>query len=136
MPTTQITNPRGAYGLPVSSGRTVDSFKANTAVGRRKACVFQGPTGGLVSQAGTNAAPALFAGIALEAAAVGDQVQLVTHGVVDLVPIDGAASVGALLKPGTTAGSLIVAGTPAVGDAVAIAISAASGGFATVKVMV
>lgn len=136
MPATSITNPRGAYSQAPTTTRSVEAYKTATAVGRRKAVVYTGATGAVVSQAGANAAPGLFAGIALDAAASGDTVQVVTHGVIDNVPIDGAASVGAYLKPGTTAGSLIVAGTPAVGDVVAIAISVASGGFATVKVMV
>ena len=133
MPGTQITNPRGAYGQTTSGyARTVDSFKTTAAVAA-KAVVAVGTTGKTVATATTNGVAALAIGVALDAAASGDTVQVATQGVVTGVPVDGATTAGVtLIRSATTAGSLAASATPALGEAFAISLVASASNTTTV----
>ena len=74
-------------------------------------------------------------GIALEAAAAGQVVQVVVFGPVDQVPADGAISAGSpVIASTTTAGSVIAKAAPTTGEGLGWAPVAASGGYVTVWV--
>lgn len=132
---TQITNPRGAFGVTSGRPRDVYPFKTTAAVAAKAVVAFD-TTGTKVATAATNGTASLARGVALEAAASGDTVQVVTHGLVTAVPVDGAVAAGDVLKrSATTAGSLATTATPAVGETFAIALAASASNTATVWVL-
>jgi hypothetical protein len=136
MPSTQITNPRGAFGQTTTGyARTVDSFKTTAAVVAKRV-VAVGTTGQTVATAATNGTASLAIGVALDAAASGDTVLVATQGVVTGVPVDGATAAGTtLIRSGTTAGSLAASATPALGEAFAISLVASASNTTTVWIL-
>lgn len=85
---------------------------------------------GVVTQAATGTTASLCIGIAIDAApAAGRIVRVVTHGYAR-ARVTGTPTAGAVLKrSGTTAAVLEATATPALGEALAVAIGAASSGM-------
>lgn len=129
-----ITNPRGAYGATVSGPQIVESFRTSAAVAKGAVVAISVTTGlPTVATAATDSTASLTVGVALAAAASGDQVQVATYGRVTDVPVDGATAVGAILKRSVTvAGRLAATATPAAGEAIGVSLAASSANTTTV----
>ncbi len=125
-----ITNPTGAFGytdLETQVGATTFDFVATTnMVGPR--CVAVNTTGTAVAVAATDGTASLVVGIYQQASALaGAVVQVVTGGIAENVPCNGAVAAGDLLKRSvTTAGYVAATATPAVGEVVGTAINASA----------
>lgn len=129
-----ITNPNGAFGYSAEVERTVTPYKTSAAITGKK--VVAVGTDKTVATAATDSTAALSIGVSTESAALGDTVMVVTHGIIDDVPVDGAVTAGATLKRSvTTAGSLAATASPATGEVVGFAIAASASNLASVYVL-
>lgn len=135
MPGKRITNPAGAYGATASYDRTEMTLRSSAAITARKVVAIG--TDSRVATAATNGTASLAIGVALNTVTAANQnVQVVTHGRVTSVPVDGAVAAGDVLKRSvTTAGSLAATATPATGESFAIALAASASNTATVWVL-
>lgn len=122
-----IHNPQGAFGytdLQTTLFSIVAPFKAGADIAA--GAVVSIGTGGTIATALTDA-PSVAVGVAVDAISSGDTGNVVVYGIAENVPVNGATAAGAILKPSaTTAGRLAATATPAVGEAIAIAISASA----------
>jgi hypothetical protein len=129
---TAITNPAGAFGYANQVNRETSTFVASAAIPAKT--VVRVLTDGRVVTAATNSTASLAVGVTLtSAAAAGDTVEVAVRGHVAGVPVDGATAAGAvLIRSETTAGRLAASASPAVGEALAVAIAASASGVTPV----
>lgn len=131
-----IHNPQGAYGytdLRTQLWAQEATFKASAVIAA-KSVVAIGTTG-QVATAATNGSASLAIGIAQGAGTTNGDVQVVVQGIVENVPANGAIAAGAIvIRSGTTAGAVAASATPAVGEALGVAIAASASNLVTVWV--
>lgn len=143
MPGAQLINPNGAYGgvqndpnngellcAPMQSAETVTTISAGQVVSVT--------TAGKILQATTAVEPRLTIGIAVNAIAPGASGLVAMHGPMLNVPAQGAIAAGDLVsRSGTTAGSVasLTSAAGTTGQAIGIAINAASGNLVNVFVV-
>lgn len=136
MPEKQIAPAGGADGytdLTSKLPRRVDSFLASTTITAKTVVALN--TDGTVSPAATNNTASLCIGIADAGASANQFVPVVTYGVVEDVPATGSVAASDVLKRSvTTTGSVAASATPAVGEAIGIAITASASNLAKVFV--
>ena len=97
-----------ASGVEIPYGKEVNSFRANAAIAKGEAVMWVVPTATVpvsVTPMTTAGDARLFAGIANEAAAAGEQCQIVTSGMCLVYANAQTVAAGdVVLKPGTNAG--------------------------------
>lgn len=122
-----ITNPAGAFGytdLRTTLFSVAGQFKASADVAA--GAVVSIGTDGSVATALTDA-PSLAIGIAPAAISSGKTGLVVTYGIAENVPCNGATAAGAVVKASaTTAGRVAATATPGVGEAIGISIAASA----------
>lgn len=134
MPTAMIQNPNLAYGLTTLDSPEVTSEKKASAAVTAKTVVSLG-TDSKVAMAATNGTASLQHGIAFRAIASGKTGTIVTMGVVENVPCDGAVAAGDRLKRSvTTTGSVAATATPAAGEVIGVALAASASNLCTMYV--
>jgi len=128
-----IANPAGAFGYTALDGENYmfGEYVASAAVADRNVVSFN--TSGQVAPSATNGTASLCAGVAIGAiasAAVG----IVAHyGIVTGLVAQGAIAAGnPVIRSATTTGAVAASATPAVGEALGVAIAASAGGTVTV----
>jgi hypothetical protein len=108
-------------------------YKAATAVTAKRVVVIN--TTGKVAISATDSTATLCVGIARNAIAAGDSGQVIRGGIAENVPCDGTVSAGDVVKrSATTAGSVAATATPALGEAVGVAINASASNVVDVDV--
>lgn len=132
-----IHNPQGAFGytdLRTQLGAVEHTFKTSAVITTARSVVAIN-TSGQVAIAATNGTASLQIGIAQATAASGGDVQVVTFGLAENVPANGAVAAGDILKrSGTTAGAVAATATPAAGEAIGVAINASASNVVNVWV--
>lgn len=131
MPQQPVVNPADAFGytdLQTTLPSTVDPFLAAgvQAAGPKVVAIS---TTGAIATAATNGTASLVVGVAINGASINTSgsVLVVTRGMAENVPCDGAVAAGDALKRSvTTAGSVATTATPAVGELLGYAINASS----------
>lgn len=122
-----IINPKGAYGytdLQTTVFSVPAQFEASAAVTANR--VVSIGTDGSVATAATDA-PSLAVGVAREALTTGYTGVVTVFGLAENVPAAGAITAGAIVKASaTTAGFVSATATPAVGEALGVAIAASA----------
>lgn len=133
MPSKQITNPQGAYGvtdLEQQSWQEAPSFKTSGVVAAKNVVIIG--TDGTVAAAATGSTASLTLGVALEAGTTGDTIRVVTNGLVTGLVAQGTINQSSpLIRSGTTAAAVAASAAPAAGEAIGVAIAASSGGLVT-----
>lgn len=131
--TQAITNPNGAFGQAAQFGANEIECVASAAI-TGPAVVAVGTTG-LIATAATNGTASLAIGIARKTIASAASGPVVVTGYVASVPCAGAVAAGDILKRSvTTAGYVSATATPAVGEALGVAINASSSNVVNVWV--
>ena len=131
MPQQNVVNPTDAFGytdLQTTLPATVDPFEAAgvQAAGPKVVAIN---TVGAIATAATNGTASLVVGVAINGASINTSgsVMVVTRGMAENVPCDGAVAAGDALKRSvTTAGSVATTATPGVGELLGYAINASS----------
>jgi predicted RecA/RadA family phage recombinase len=138
MPTTQIANPEGAFGLDKFSGLDYELYEsAETSTQIDKGMVVSIDTAGKILKATTTVEPRLVIGVALEDIPAGEVGPIATRGVVKSVKAEGAIAANALVqRSGTTAGSVatFTSVATAIGQVTGVAIAAAASSLVDVYV--
>lgn len=128
MPGKQLTNPSGAFGytdLQTQLPSVTDPFLTSAAVTASRMVAIG--TDGKVAVAATDGTASLVVGFAPAAISSGYTGLVVTGGVAENVPCNGTVAAGDVLKRSvTTAGYVAATATPAVGEAIGVAINASS----------
>lgn len=123
-----ITNPTGAYGytdLQTTVFSIPAQVKASAAVTAGRVVAIG--TDGTVAQAATDGTASLAIGIAREALTTGYSGLVTVYGLAENVPAAGSIAAGDVVKRSvTTAGYVSATATPAVGEALGIAIAASA----------
>ena len=123
-----IENPQGAFGysdLRSQLWAEEVSFKASAAVTAKRVVAIG--TTGQVAIAATDGTATLCVGIAQNAIASGSTGMVVVQGIAEDVPATGAIAAGDFVKRSvTTAGSVSATATPALGEAIGVAINASA----------
>lgn len=108
-------------------------YKAASAVTAKRVVAIS--TEGKVAIAATNGTASLTIGIARDAIAANHSGQIIRGGIASDVPCDGPVSAGDVLKrSATTAGSVAATATPALGEAVGVAVNASASNAVDVDV--
>src|SRR5690606_5641948 len=108
-------------------------YKAATDVAAKRVVAID--TTGKVAVAATDSTASLCIGIARDAIAAGEDGQIIRGGIATDVPCDGAVVAGDVLKrSATTAGSVTATSTPALGEAIGVAINASASNVVDVDV--
>lgn len=129
-----VTAPNGAFGATEASYQHTEPYQTSAAVAA-KAVVAIG-TDFTVATAATNGTASLAFGIAANAIGSGQIGNIITGGIAEDVPCDGAVAAGDLLKrSATTAGRVATTATPAAGEVMGVAINASAAGVVDVKVV-
>lgn len=121
-----INNPHGFGDTGVGFPTTEDEFVASAAVTAARLVAIN--TAGSVAVAATDGTASLVVGYAPNGAtAAGGLVKVKTGGIVENIPAAGAVAAGDIVKRSvTTAGYVSATATPAVGEALGVAINASA----------
>jgi hypothetical protein len=121
-----INNPHGFGDTGVGFPTTEDEYVASAAVTAARVVAIG--TTGRVAVAATDGTAALVVGYApAGATAAGGLVKVKTGGIVENIPCNGAVAAGDIVKrSATTAGYIAATATPAIGEALGVAINASA----------